>query len=91
MEVTVFDFVGVGIMVLVLILFGFLTWRAQKRVLRWGGAIICGLLTLLLALVTGAALYGFVQINKTYSNPVADIKVAGTPEQLARGTKLANT
>jgi mono/diheme cytochrome c family protein len=89
-----FDFVGVGILVLLLILFGFLTgraWRAQNRVLRWGGAIICGLLTLLLALVTGAALYGFAQINKTYSNPVADIKVAGTPEQLARGAKLANT
>jgi cytochrome c553 len=89
-----FDFVGVGILVILLLLFGFLTWRswrAQNRLVRWGGAIICGLLTLLVALVAGAALNGFVQLNKTYSNPVADVKVAGTPEQLARGAKLANT
>jgi mono/diheme cytochrome c family protein len=94
LEVNVFDYVGVGILVLLLILFGFLTWRAwraQNRVVRWGGAIISGLLTLLVAVVTGAALYGFAQINKTHSNPVADVKVASTPEQLARGEKLANT
>jgi cytochrome c553 len=93
MEVNVFDYVGVGILVLLLILFGFLTWRvwrARNRVLRWGGAIICGLLTLLVAVVTGAALYGFAQINKTYNNPVADVKVASTADQVARGAKLAN-
>ncbi|MEO7909749.1 MAG: c-type cytochrome [Roseiflexaceae bacterium] len=89
-----FDYVGVGILVLLLVLFGFLTWRAwraRNRLVRWGGAIVCGLLTLLVAVVTGAALYGFAQINKTFTNPVAEIKVAGTPEQIARGTKLANT
>jgi mono/diheme cytochrome c family protein len=93
MEVNVFDYIGVGILVLLLILFGFLTWRAWRahnRVVRWGGAVVGGLLTLLVAVITGAALYGFVQLNKTYSNPVADIKVASTPEQLARGAKLAN-
>jgi cytochrome c553 len=90
----VFDYVGVGILVLLLILFGFLTWRAwraRNRVVRWGGTIVGGLLTLVVAVITGAALYGFAQINKTYSNPVADIKVASTPEQLARGAKLVNT
>ncbi len=89
-----FDYVVVGILVFLLVLFGFLTWRAwraQNRVVRWGGALICGLITLLVAVVTGAALYGFVQVNKTYTNPVADIKIASSPEQLARGAKLANT
>ena len=88
-----FDYVGVGVLVLLLLLFGFLTWRAgraQNRLLRWGGAIICGLLTLLVAIVTGAALYGFAQINKTYTNPVADVKAASSPEQIARGARLAN-
>jgi mono/diheme cytochrome c family protein len=89
----VFDFVGVGILVVLLVLFAVLTWRAWRannKILRWAGGVVCGLLTLLFALVTGAALYGFAQVNRTYSNPVAEIKVAGTSEQLTRGTKLAN-
>lgn len=87
-----FDYVGVGILVALLILFGFLTWRswrARNRVLRWAGTIVAGLLTLLVALMTGAALYGFSQINRTYTNPVQQVSVASTPERLARGQKLA--
>lgn len=89
-----FDFVGVGILVVLLIVFAVLSWRAWRannRVVRWAGGVVCSLLTLIIALVTGAALYGFAQVNRSYNNPVADIKVAGTPEQLARGAKLANT
>lgn len=92
MEVTVFDYVGIGILVLLLILFGFLTWRAWRannKILKYAGGIVSGLLTLVVAVVTGAALYGFAQLNKTYTNPVADIKVASTPDQVARGQKLA--
>jgi mono/diheme cytochrome c family protein len=92
MEVNVFDYVGVGILVVLLVLFGFLTWRswrARNKVVKWAGSIVGGLLTLAVAIVTGAALYGFAQVNKTYSNPVADVKVASTSDLLARGQKLA--
>jgi len=71
-----FDFVGVGILVVLLVLFGWLTtraWRAKQPVLKWAGSILSGLVTLIVAVVTGAALYGFAQINKTYKTltPVA--------------------
>jgi mono/diheme cytochrome c family protein len=88
----VFDYVGVGILVILLILFGFLTWRswrARNRALKWVGTIVAGLLTLLVAVVTGAGLYGFSLLNRTHTNPVQPVAVVGTPEQIARGQKLA--
>ena len=87
-----FDYVGVGILIILLLLFGFLTWRswrARNRVIKWVGTIVAGLLTLLVAIVTGAGLYGFTLLNRTHTNPVQQIKVASTPDQIARGQKLA--
>jgi mono/diheme cytochrome c family protein len=92
MEVKVFDYVGVAILIILLVLLAFLTWRswrARNKLVKWAGSIVGGLLTLAIAVVTGAALYGFAQLNQTYNNPVANVKVAATPDQLARGQKLA--
>ena len=92
MEVKVFDYVGVAILVILLVLFAFLTWRswrARNKLVKWAGSIVGGLLMLAIAVVTGAALYGFAQLNRTYNNPVANVKVAATSDQLARGQKLA--
>jgi mono/diheme cytochrome c family protein len=47
------------------------------------------LLTLVFALVLVLVLIGFSKLNASQSNPVANVKVAGTPDQLARGGKLA--
>jgi mono/diheme cytochrome c family protein len=91
---TLFDYVGMGVLAVLLVLFGWLTsraWRARNPALKWAGTILGGLLTLVVAIVIGAASYGFVLLNRTHTNPVANITVAGTPEQLARGQKLANS
>lgn len=87
-----FDFVGVGILVLLLVLFGWLTtraWRIRNGALRWLAVIPTGLLTLVALFLTGAALNGFYKLNRTHDNPVREFSVASTPEQLAQGQKLA--
>ncbi len=88
-----FDFVGVLIVAALVALFAFLTlraWRSRNRILKWAGAAIAGLLTLLAAAVLAAGLVGFVKINQKHDNPVADVGVAATPAQIARGGRLAN-
>jgi cytochrome c553 len=86
-----FDFVGVGILVLLLVLFGWLTtraWKIRHGGLRWLATIPAGLLTLLALLLTGAALNGFYKLNRTYDNPVREFSVTASPERLAQGQKL---
>ena len=87
-----FDFIGEAILLALVILFGWLTlraWGSKRAWLKWVGLVLSGLLTLILALVTLVSLYGFVKLNQKHPNPVASATVAGTPEQLARGEKLA--
>ncbi len=74
-------------------LFGFLTartWKLKNAVLKWGGVIVCGLLTLIPAALLVLGLIGFVKLNEQHANPVADIKVAKTSAQIARGEQLAH-
>jgi cytochrome c553 len=88
-----FDWVGVLSLLLVAGLFGFgvtRAWRLKNGFLRWGGTLLGGLLTLLPLALLALALAGFAKLNQQHGNPVADIKVAGTPEQIARGQRLAN-
>ena len=87
-----FDFVGVLIVVALVALFAFLTtraWKSKHAILKWGGVIIAGLLTLLSTAVLVTGLIGFYKLNQTHNNPVANVQVAGTPAQIARGAKLA--
>lgn len=80
-----FDFVGVLILVVLVVLFGFLTrraWGSKRKILKWVGLVLAGLLTLIFALVLVIALIGFSKLNASQSNPVASVKVAGTPDQL---------
>lgn len=88
-----FDSVGVLILVAVIVLFGYLTtrtWRLNNRLLKWGGVALTGLLTLVSISLLGLALRGFAMLNQQYPNPVADIQVAGTADQIARGEQLAH-
>jgi mono/diheme cytochrome c family protein len=88
-----FDFVGVGVLVVLLVLFGWLltrAWGAKNAILKWGGALLTGLLTLVVGLVLVVALVGFYRLNATYPNPVSDLQVEGTPEQIARGERYAH-
>jgi mono/diheme cytochrome c family protein len=88
-----FDFVGIVILVILIGVFGFLTalaWKANNRWLRWIGTLLSGLLTLIPAILLILALIGFYKLNQHYDNPVADVRVSGTADQIARGEKLAN-
>ena len=58
-----FDIAGILILVALIALFGFLTtraWKLKKPFLKWGGVVVCGLLTALpaLLLVWGRMYFG---------------------------------
>jgi cytochrome c553 len=88
-----FDFAGVLILVGLIAIFGFLTiraWKAKNRWLRWIGTLHSGLLTLIPAALLILAMIGFYKLNKRYNNPVAEVQVGGTADQITRGEQLAN-
>jgi mono/diheme cytochrome c family protein len=88
-----FDTVGMLILVILLAAFVWLFTRALKArsaVLKWIGAIFSGLFSLVFVVGVIAALVGFYKLNyPPYQYVVSNIKVAGTPEQVARGQKMA--
>jgi hypothetical protein len=88
-----FDIVGVTILVVLTVFFGFLTvraWKAKSRWLKWIGTLLSGLLTLIPALMLVLAIIGFYKLNQHFDNPVSEIQVTGTVAEIARGEKLAN-
>src|SRR5258706_3985685 len=92
-EAVMFDIPSSLVLVTLIALFGFLAtraWRLKNGLLKWGGVVLSSLLTLIPLLVLALALVGFVKINQHYSNAAADVHVAGTPAQLARGAQLAH-
>ncbi len=87
------DFVGLLILLALVVLFGWLAlraWRSRRPLLKWLGGIVATLLTVLLAVVLVVGIFGTYQLNRNHSNPVSDVKVAMTPEQIARGEQLVN-
>ena len=88
-----FDFAGVALLVLLIVLFGFLafrSWKVKSRPIKWIGTLLSGLLAMLASALLVLALIGFAKLNQHYANPVVDVQVAGTPEQIARGEQLAH-
>jgi len=86
------NIVSLLVLVLFVVLFAWLAtraWRARRAWVKWPGVILAGLLTLVFAMVTVVAVLGFVKLEARHTNPVADLKVAGTAEQIARGGQLA--
>lgn len=80
------------VLLVVTVVFGWLTlrsWRAKNALVRWAGVLLSGLLTLVLALVCILTASGFYQFYAPRGSPVETLTVAGTPEQVARGEKLA--
>lgn len=87
------DFLGLGILALLALVFGWLVtraWRIKNGLLKWAGTVVTGLLTLVCVLVLGLALYGYYRLYAPRGNPVVDVKVAGTPEQVKRGEQIAS-
>ncbi len=88
-----FDIAGVVILFVLSALLGFVTtraWKLQNAWLKWAGVAVAGLLTAIPPLLLVLALIGFGKLNEWHTNPVANIKVAGTAGQLARGEQLAH-
>lgn len=88
-----FDIIGVFTLVVLIVVFGFLTtraWKIKNPFLKWIGVFLTGLLTLIPAAVLVLALIGFFKLNQKFDNPVAELQVAATAAQIARGEQLAN-
>ena len=69
------------------VFFGWLTRRASlagNPFIKWIGIILAGLLTLIVGLVAVVAAMGLVKYYTPPSHPVQELKVEGTPEQIAR-------
>lgn len=64
-------------------------WRARHAVVKWVGVVLAGIVTLVLTAFTLVAVIGLTKFNAQQSNPVADIQVTSSADQIARGEKLA--
>lgn len=86
------NIISLLVLALLAALFAWLTiraWRSKRAFVKWPAVILAGLFTLVFAAVTVVAAIGFVKLESRHANPVADVKVAGTPAQIARGGQLA--
>jgi len=86
------NIISMLVLVALVVLFAWLVkraWGSKHWFVKWPGVVLSGLLTLVLAAATGMAGIGFYKLSAPQSNPTPDVKVAGTPEQIARGQKLA--
>jgi hypothetical protein len=87
------DIVSVFILLMVLAVFCWLTlraWSAKRAVVKWPSLVVTGLVTLSLGAIAVLAAIGFYRLDERRTNPVTDVRVAGTPEQIARGQRLAH-
>jgi cytochrome c553 len=89
------DIIGLGILLVLVLLFGYLTYRAvrsRRGALKWVGTVLAGLVTLILGAALVVALMGTMRLNQNYNatNPPATVSAAMTPENLARGEQLAS-
>ena len=87
-----FDIPGVTILLALAIL---ATWlatrsgRAKSKVLKWAGLVPSSLFALIFSLAICLVLVGFYKINFPPSRPpVTELKVVGTPDQIARGARF---
>jgi mono/diheme cytochrome c family protein len=83
---------SIGLVIALAVLFGWLArrvWRAQRALVKWPGAIICWLLALVCISAGGLALLGVYRVYLPGAAPAPAVQVAGSPEQVARGERLA--
>lgn len=86
-----FDFIGVSILLLLVLVFGWLATRVRRvkrPALKWLGVTVAGLLTLVAGVLLWGALIGYWKLNRNHDNPVPQFSVEVTPGQLARGERF---
>ncbi|MGE5462735.1 MAG: c-type cytochrome [Syntrophothermus sp.] len=87
------NYLILGLVIGLAVFFGWLTrraWRARNPSLKWIGVVLSGLLTVLVSLVAVLGFLGFFRYYNPPFNPVKEVKVDGTPEQIDRGQHLAS-
>jgi mono/diheme cytochrome c family protein len=86
------DYLGLGLMLVGALLFGFLAFRAV-RARRWRVKLAGGVPTVLLTLLPGAgfvlAMVGYSQLNAVRPNPAPQLTAAITPQLVADGERFA--
>jgi mono/diheme cytochrome c family protein len=80
------------VLVSLVVLFGWLAkraWGAKRWFIKFPGVILAGLVALVIALVVVVAGKGMAMAYLPPNEPVMNLKVEGTPEQIARGKYIA--
>jgi mono/diheme cytochrome c family protein len=88
----ILNLISLLILVAIVVFLGWLVtraWKAKRWFVKWPGVILSGLLTLVFALVVVVAGIGLAKMYATTSEPAPNLKVEGTPEQIARGKYVA--
>lgn len=83
---------GLLVLVALVVLFGWLAkraWGAKRWFVKFPGVILAGLLALVILLVVLVAGKGMAMAYFPASEPVTNLKIEGTPEQIARGKYIA--
>lgn len=86
------NLLGMLLLAAVVLLFGWLTvraWRSPRALIRWVGAGLAGLVTLVLLLITAAVVRGVTILYMPRNFPVPQVQAPTDAEQLARGEHLA--
>jgi mono/diheme cytochrome c family protein len=86
------NILGFLVIILLMLVFGWLTWRAwhsRRAWIKWVGGILSALLTMIFLLVGVLAVVGFFKFYTPRNYPIPAVSVAGTPEQVARGEHIA--
>jgi mono/diheme cytochrome c family protein len=76
----------------VAVLLGWATWKVRKAsnpLAKWGGLVVGGFFTLILAFVSLAATKGMAYSYAPRGKPARDLKVELTPQRVERGKHIA--
>ena len=65
------------------------SWRAENKFLKWGGTVLSALFSGAVSLISVIMLVGLIKLHAR-SAPVSELKVAGTPEQIALGQAISD-
>ncbi len=65
-------------------------WGSHHRVLKWPALVLAVLLTLLATVLAVVGALGMYRVYRPYAVLPAQVKAAGTPDQVARGEHIAS-
>ena len=64
-------------------------WRAENKFLKWGGTVLTAFFSAAVSLISVIMVVGLFKLHAR-SAPAVDLKVAGTPEEIARGHTISD-